>query len=214
MRTFPQHVETFTHLKLNRPADSSSAGSFLHCVCTLADTDVREPPLGVSEAIPYPVRVGGHYTPHTLVGWVGSLSPSPIPLLVKAYFTLSHYRYDFPIFNSDNFHAFHPFHTCYNSDSPTQFEGDKQQEKKMVYLIKIESLPASVRLRNTMLKAGIETLGDVFAMTITEILAIKNFGLTTLDELDYILKNLGFSFLGKNEFHQEFNSWYENEGDL
>lgn len=84
----------------------------------------------------------------------------------------------------------------------------------MVYLIRIESLPASVRLRNTMIKAGIETLGDVFAMTVSEILEIKNFGLTTLEELNYILEDLNFSFLGKHDFKPELESWYSNFGDL
>lgn len=81
----------------------------------------------------------------------------------------------------------------------------------MVYLIRIESLPASVRLRNTLLKAGIDTLGDVFAMTVSEILEIKNFGLTTLEELNYILEDLNFSFLGKRP---ELESWNSNLVDL
>lgn len=81
----------------------------------------------------------------------------------------------------------------------------------MVYLIRIETLPASVRLRNTLFKAGIETLGDVFAMTVSEILEIKNFGHTTLEELNYILEDLNFSFLGKRP---ELESWHSNLGDL
>lgn len=81
----------------------------------------------------------------------------------------------------------------------------------MVYLIRIETLPASVRLRNTLLKAGIDTLGDVFAMTVSEILEIKNFGLTTLEELNYILEDLNFSFLGKRP---ELESWNSNLVDL
>ena len=70
----------------------------------------------------------------------------------------------------------------------------------MVYLIRIENLPATVRLRNVFLKAGIETLGDIFAMTIEEIRDIHHFGETTLLELHYILAGLGFSFLGR-EFY-------------
>lgn len=44
-------------------------------VCTLADTDVRESPLGVGDPIPLPYWGGWFYTPYTL-GWVGYF-PSP-----------------------------------------------------------------------------------------------------------------------------------------
>ena len=77
----------------------------------------------------------------------------------------------------------------------------------MIHSIKIETLPSSVRLRNVCYKAGIDTIGDLFTMTTAEILAIRNFGDTTMIELDYILNDLGFSFLSTEErgfaFEQE-----------
>ena len=73
----------------------------------------------------------------------------------------------------------------------------------MIGIIKIENLPASVRLRNVCYKAGIDTVGDLLDMTTEEILSIKNFGLTTLIELHYILSDLGFSFLSNEEYNSE-----------
>ena len=77
----------------------------------------------------------------------------------------------------------------------------------MIHTIKIECLPASVRLRNVCYKAGVDTVGDLLTMTTEEILSIRNFGDTTMIELDYILHNLNFSFLSTEErgfaFEQE-----------
>lgn len=69
----------------------------------------------------------------------------------------------------------------------------------MVYMIRIERLPASVRLRNVCIKAGIYTVGELLDMTTEEILSIKNFGVTTLIELYFILSNCGFFFLSTEE---------------
>jgi hypothetical protein len=40
--------------------------------CARADTDVREPPLGVGGRIPHPIRVGGPILPPYRGGWVAS----------------------------------------------------------------------------------------------------------------------------------------------
>jgi len=77
----------------------------------------------------------------------------------------------------------------------------------MIHAVKIECLPASVRLRNICYKAGVDTVGDLMDMTTEEILSIRNFGDTTMFELDHILHDLGFSFLSTEErgfaFEQE-----------
>jgi DNA-directed RNA polymerase alpha subunit len=75
-----------------------------------------------------------------------------------------------------------------------------------VHFIKIESLPATVRLRNVWIKANIYTVGDLLDMTTEEILNIKNFGDTTMLELDLILWDLSFSFLSTEERGYSFSS--------
>ena len=76
----------------------------------------------------------------------------------------------------------------------------------MIHTIKIECLPASVRLRNVCYKAGVDTVGDLLTMTTEEILSIRNFGDTTVIELDHILNDLGFSFLSTEERGYSFSS--------
>ena len=69
----------------------------------------------------------------------------------------------------------------------------------MIGIIKIENLPASVRLRNVCCKAGIDTVGQLIDMTTEEILCIKNFGVTTLIELHIILSDCDFFILSAEE---------------
>jgi hypothetical protein len=76
----------------------------------------------------------------------------------------------------------------------------------MIGIIKIENLPASVRLRNVCCKAGIYTIGDLLDMTTEEILNIKNFGVTTMMELDLILWDFSFSFLSTEERGYSFSN--------
>lgn len=75
----------------------------------------------------------------------------------------------------------------------------------MIHTIKIECLPASVRLRNVCHKAGVDTVGDLLTMTTTEILSIKNFGRTTLRELHNILSDCGFTLLSSKEIQEDCN---------
>ncbi len=77
----------------------------------------------------------------------------------------------------------------------------------MIRMIQIESLPASVRLINVCIRAGIYTVGDLLDMTTEEILSIKNFGDTTMLELDYILQDFGFSFLSTQERGYSFSNF-------
>ncbi|HEY0592207.1 MAG TPA: DNA-directed RNA polymerase subunit alpha C-terminal domain-containing protein, partial [Thermoanaerobaculia bacterium] len=58
----------------------------------------------------------------------------------------------------------------------------------------IEELDLSVRSANCLKNANIRTLGDLVQRTEREMLATKNFGRKSLDEIKDVLSSLGLSF--------------------
>ena len=57
----------------------------------------------------------------------------------------------------------------------------------------IEDLELSVRAKRALAKLGIQTLGELIAMTEAELLGCKNFGVTSLNEIKERLVNYGLS---------------------
>jgi len=57
----------------------------------------------------------------------------------------------------------------------------------------VDELPLSVRARMCLQKLNIRTLGDLTARTDAELLACKNFGVTSLNEIKKAIDNLGLS---------------------
>jgi DNA-directed RNA polymerase subunit alpha len=57
----------------------------------------------------------------------------------------------------------------------------------------VDELNLSVRARKCLEKLGIGTLGDLVCKTDAELLGIKNFGVTSLNEIRKALDNVGLS---------------------
>jgi DNA-directed RNA polymerase subunit alpha len=68
-----------------------------------------------------------------------------------------------------------------------------QRELEQVMRIPIADFELSARSRNCLERAGIETLGDLTAISEHELLSSKNFGETSLREIRDILKSRGLS---------------------
>lgn len=63
---------------------------------------------------------------------------------------------------------------------------------------KIEELDLTVRSFNCLKKAGIEDVGQLSEMGLTELLKIKNLGRKSLDEILDKMRELGFDLQGNN----------------
>jgi len=75
-------------------------------------------------------------------------------------------------------------------DSGQPASSDEQDElaNKLV-----EDLQLSVRAKKCLYKLNIHTIGDVTRRTEAELLGVKNFGVTSLNEIKKALTNLGLS---------------------
>ena len=66
-----------------------------------------------------------------------------------------------------------------------------------LYAMPIEELELSVRPYNCLKRAGINTVGDLIQRTEDEIVAVKNFGRKSLDEVREKLTALGLTLKKK-----------------
>ena len=57
----------------------------------------------------------------------------------------------------------------------------------------VEELQLSVRARKCLQKLNIRTLGELIAKTEAELLGVKNFGVTSLNEIKKMVNSLGLS---------------------
>jgi DNA-directed RNA polymerase subunit alpha len=71
-------------------------------------------------------------------------------------------------------------------------------EENNVAGTKIEELDLTVRSFNCLKKAGIEDVGQLSEMGLTELLKIKNLGRKSLDEILDKMRELGFDLQGNN----------------
>lgn len=68
-------------------------------------------------------------------------------------------------------------------------------EEEEAFLNKsVDELQLSVRARKCLQKLNIRTLGDITQKTEAELLGVKNFGVTSLNEIKKAINNLGLSF--------------------
>jgi DNA-directed RNA polymerase subunit alpha len=73
-------------------------------------------------------------------------------------------------------------------------EGDDEAEEERALLSKpVDDLNLSVRARKCLQRLDVRTLGDVVRKTDAELLGIKNFGVTSLNEIKKALGNVGLS---------------------
>ncbi len=72
-------------------------------------------------------------------------------------------------------------------------ETDLDDENAGLLSKPVDELPLSVRARTCLQKLNIRTLGDLTARTDAELLACKNFGVTSLNEIKKAIDNLGLS---------------------
>ena len=69
------------------------------------------------------------------------------------------------------------------TDAISYEEAENFMESKRVLLIPIADLDFSVRTRNCLLRAGVQTLGDIQNKTIVDLMNIRNFGRRSLEEV-------------------------------
>jgi len=98
------------------------------------------------------------------------------------------------------FYPTHPRAKLYLGDAKasTTMCYDREREKELsqqnqVLRLSISEFELSVRSRNCLAKMNIETLGDLIMKTRSELLAYKNFGETSLAEIEEILQQKGLS---------------------
>ncbi|MHC4912092.1 MAG: tetratricopeptide repeat protein [Planctomycetota bacterium] len=74
------------------------------------------------------------------------------------------------------------------------FEESVAEEEEAFLNKSVDELQLSVRARKCLQKLSIRTLGDVTQKTEAELLGVKNFGVTSLNEIKKAINNLGLSF--------------------
>jgi len=76
--------------------------------------------------------------------------------------------------------------------SEETFEGgDIEDEKEGLLSKPVDDLQLSVRARKCLQKLNIRTIGDLIRRTDAELLGVKNFGVTSLNEIKKTLANIG-----------------------
>ena len=74
------------------------------------------------------------------------------------------------------------------------FSEYKKQKPENILDLGIEDMDLSVRSYNNLKKAGINVLEDIIKLTEDELLAIKNLGIKSFNEINSIIKNYGLNF--------------------
>ncbi|MFH2000451.1 MAG: DNA-directed RNA polymerase subunit alpha C-terminal domain-containing protein, partial [Planctomycetota bacterium] len=98
----------------------------------------------------------------------------------------------------ENIHCTLPRAQIYNRDAEASMvmyydeEKEKKEDKQAQILrIPVTDFELSVRSRNCLCKMNLQTLGDLISKTEAELLAFKNFGETSLQEIKGILASKG-----------------------
>ncbi len=79
------------------------------------------------------------------------------------------------------------------SEAQDEDENEDEDEDERLLNKPIDDLPLSVRARKCLEKLDIRTLGDLTRKTDAELLGVKNFGVTSLNEIRKAIGNLGLS---------------------
>jgi DNA-directed RNA polymerase subunit alpha len=86
-----------------------------------------------------------------------------------------------------------------------------EEEKAKFLSMRVDDLEFSVRTSNCLRSKGISTVGELVRLTISDLLAIRNFGRKSLAEVQEKLTSLSLRLAGEEEVPEETGSGEESE---
>jgi len=86
-----------------------------------------------------------------------------------------------------------------------------EEEKAKFLSMRVDDLEFSVRTSNCLRSKGISTVGELVRLTVSDLLAIRNFGRKSLAEVQEKLASLGLRLAGEEEAPEETGSGEESE---